>query len=117
MLSFTKFLTTVTVPQKGTYNPATGIEETLLTIIDNKKMAIENIPGQKVYAITGEQQTNAQAYYIMYLELGDPQIPQNADVKWEMHGVKYAGKAKFTKPMSEIVLNRNREVYIVSNNQ
>lgn len=115
MLAFQRFPVTVTHKERTVTTAGYDTENTV-TLISGALMCIERMPYNKVFNILGEQK-NAKATYALYLEIPDPNIPQQADVEWEMHGQVYKGKVKFVQPYSQIVMNRKAEVYIQSDNQ
>jgi len=116
MPSFQRFSVSIYVVRKN--NALTQGKPTITKeiLISEKKMCIERMPYNKVFQILGTQ-ANASATYCLYLELNDPNIPQEAVVEWEMYDKKYSGKVKFTQPYSQVVMNRKGEAYIQSDNE
>ena len=116
MIGFTRFPVTITYESKS-YD-STRAFDTVTTdiLVPNKRMCIERIPFNRLFAILGEQK-NAKATYLLYLETGDPMIPQSSDVTWEMWGKVYKGKVKLTQPLSHKVMGRTGECYIQSDNE
>lgn len=116
MLNLPKYCVTVFTIEVTPKTPIADEIRTENIIIDKEMLSIERIPNSKVFNITGIQQ-NEKATYILYLKVTHPEIPQQANVVWEMHNKTYTGKAKFSQPMAKKLLGFNRECYIQSDNQ
>jgi hypothetical protein len=117
MISSKKFPVIITAYEKGGNNyDGLNYPDNQATVILEANRCIQRMMFNRIYQVMG-QQTNAKATYVLYLEINDPDIPQNADVSWVMHGKSYSGKVKFTQPMNNIILNRNRECFIQSDNE
>lgn len=116
MPSFNRF------PVSAYYYETTPNNSTLVNtkirvdLICNQMMCIERIPYNKAFRIFGEQ-VNSNATYILYLELSDPNLPQNTIIEWTMYDKLYTGKVKTSMPLSLVVMNRKAEVYIQSDNE
>lgn len=115
MIAPQKFPIKVTQTAKGEYDGTGYPTTTQITILEANR-AIQRMSYNRIFQIMGKQ-VNAKATYVLYLEINDPDLVQNADIEWVMHGKIYTGKIKFTQPMNRIILNRNRECYIQSDNE
>lgn len=109
------FPVTITKQTKGEYD-GTGYQTVTTTTVLEASRNIQRMMNNRVFQIFGEQKNN-KATYVLYLQVNDPDIPQDSDVSWVMHGKTYTGKVKFTQPMNRVVLGRNRECYIQSDNE
>lgn len=116
MLGLPKYSVTIFTIEVTPKTPTVAEIRTENTLIDHEMLSIERIPNSKVFNITGIQQ-NEKATYILYLKAIHPEIPQQANVVWEMHNKTYTGKVKFSQPMAKKLLGFNRECYIQSDNQ
>lgn len=109
------FPVTINNKSKSEYT-GSGYQTVTTTTILEANRNIQRMMNNRVFQIFGEQKNN-KATYVLYLTTSDPVIPQDSDVTWVMHGQTYTGKVKFTQPMNRVVLGRNRECFIQSDNQ
>jgi len=109
------FPVTITNKSKSEYTGSGYQTVTTNTILEANRN-IQRMMNNRVFQIFGEQKNN-KATYVLYLTTSDPTIPQDSDVTWVMHDQTYTGKVKFTQPMNRVVLGRNRECFIQSDNQ
>jgi hypothetical protein len=104
---------TVTRTSNSAQDGFAPIESTSTVLNGNRRVVI--VPPSQVNPY-GFQQMNNKAQYLVYFEIGDPEIKIGDDITFTLGGLRKKVSVNELKPMTLPIQNKNLEAYCDSTN-